>query len=312
MNNVYSALAHRLYNQNIPILVIHRQHDQFDKELRYHSHDFMELVVVTGGSAVHSIKRQNEEAYSYKISQGFAFIINIGDVHTYTFSEDEYLTVENIIFDPTILTHLKVNVETERDFTNFIYQLPLLPMEIRFSKTPLLNSQQFDKISKLFDILNHEQQHDDLAGSTSIQLLLLNLMLLYMNRAYTSIGAQMSMEQPKNGGMSVTNLVGYIQQHYCEDLTLGRLAEFSHYGERHLSREFKKITGNTITEYIRHLRISKACSLLQNTDLKINEIASRVGIPNSSLFGKTFRQITNMTPTEFRGMDRKEQQKPHQ
>ena len=71
-------------------------------------------------------------------------------------------------------------------------------------------------------------------------------------------------------------------------------------GERHLTRKFKDITGQTITEYIREQRIARACYLLRNTDMKINELAAQVGFNDCSYFIRLFRQSIQRTPKEYR------------
>lgn len=54
----------------------------------------------------------------------------------------------------------------------------------------------------------------------------------------------------------------------------------------YLYRFFKNVTGFTVIEYLHSIRIIKAQKLLQETDLKIIEIAEKICFTNISNFGK--------------------------
>ena len=56
----------------------------------------------------------------------------------------------------------------------------------------------------------------------------------------------------------------------------------------------------TPMNYLRAIRIKKACTLLSGTGKSVQEISESVGIPDSNYFVKQFRKETGMTPTEYR------------
>lgn len=55
-----------------------------------------------------------------------------------------------------------------------------------------------------------------------------------------------------------------------------------------------------MNEYIEYVRIEKAKELLENEDMKLNEIAKRVGYNNPNYFTTVFRKATGMYPSEYR------------
>ena len=55
--------------------------------------------------------------------------------------------------------------------------------------------------------------------------------------------------------------------------------------------------------YLTELRIQKACELLDNSDLRIAEIASRVGYDDKLYFSRIFRQHTGLPPTAYRTLN---------
>ena len=54
------------------------------------------------------------------------------------------------------------------------------------------------------------------------------------------------------------------------------------------------------SEYMRNVKINHACYLLQNTDSSISSIAAQCGYTTHSSFNRAFKQITGITPQEYR------------
>ena len=92
----------------------------------------------------------------------------------------------------------------------------------------------------------------------------------------------------------------YVAEHLESDVSLSTIADALHFNASYLSRVFKQITDKSLTEYITEIRIKKACSLLNNTDLKIYEIASMTGFESASYFNKFFKKHFTITPQEYR------------
>ena len=92
----------------------------------------------------------------------------------------------------------------------------------------------------------------------------------------------------------------YIQEHYCEKLTLELVASKMYISPELLSRNFKKRTGYSFVDYIIMLRINKAKKLLLSSYLHIKDIASQVGYDDHTYFCKVFKRETQMTPLEYR------------
>ncbi|PFU48658.1 AraC family transcriptional regulator [Bacillus cereus] len=92
----------------------------------------------------------------------------------------------------------------------------------------------------------------------------------------------------------------YIQNHYCDTLTLDILAEMCHGSPYHLQRTFKKIVGISPIEYIQQCRITKATEYLSHTNQSIVEISIAVGIENPEYFATLFKKKIGFTPTEYR------------
>ena len=95
-------------------------------------------------------------------------------------------------------------------------------------------------------------------------------------------------------------MVTYIELNLMERLSLSYLANMFHISHSYLSTLFKNETGKTITDYINQKRVDQACLYLRDTDLKVIDIASRVGINDLNYFTKIFKKYKKMTPSHYR------------
>lgn len=100
----------------------------------------------------------------------------------------------------------------------------------------------------------------------------------------------------------INNAIYYLKEHYKEQISLGRLAEYMELSESYVSRLFNKETGINISSYINSLRITEAKNLLKNTNMKIYEIASETGYSSTTVFHIAFKKSEGITPAEYRNI----------
>lgn len=99
---------------------------------------------------------------------------------------------------------------------------------------------------------------------------------------------------------SVRKAIEYIENHYMEELSIPAVARHVHLNPVYLSRVVKKETGETILEILTRIRMQRAYDLLSDPDLKMYEIAEKVGIPDAKYFGQLFKKYYGMTPSSLR------------
>ena len=98
----------------------------------------------------------------------------------------------------------------------------------------------------------------------------------------------------------IHNSVKFIQENYFrQDLYTPMLAELSGIGETYYRNIFLAVFNMPPAHYIQLYRVEKSKELLLNTSATIEEIAVAVGFANSSYFCKVFKNLTNMTPSDF-------------
>ncbi len=98
----------------------------------------------------------------------------------------------------------------------------------------------------------------------------------------------------------ISAIVDRIVGDVATPLTAGELAGELEMSESQFSRYFRRSTGNTFTEFVNRVRVSRACQLLMQTDRQVTDICFEVGFQNVANFNRRFRDIKGMTPSQFR------------
>ena len=92
----------------------------------------------------------------------------------------------------------------------------------------------------------------------------------------------------------------YIRKYYHQKICIPDIAEALGVSESHLSRIFKKETGESIQKYSMHMRIERAENLLKYSEASLTEIREYLCFSSQSHFGKGFKVYKNMTPKQYR------------
>lgn len=110
-------------------------------------------------------------------------------------------------------------------------------------------------------------------------------------------------EREKKEGISnytINRTVEYIRIHYKEGITLEETAEALGITPEYLSMLFKREMGMNFSVFLKEFRISHAKRLLKGTDMKIYEVAEACGYNNSNYFTKVFKEVTGISPADYR------------
>jgi two-component system response regulator YesN len=95
-------------------------------------------------------------------------------------------------------------------------------------------------------------------------------------------------------------MLDHMEQHYMNNITIDSLAKMHHFNPDYLSRLFKKETGDTFVNTLTRMRMQKAVSLLGDNQMKVYEVAEKVGIRDTRYFGQMFKKRYGVKPNEFR------------
>lgn len=131
----------------------------------------------------------------------------------------------------------------------------------------------------------------DDASSVSIQMLLFEIL------GQTSRFTEAERKQKPHW---VKKLKAILHDNFAEKLSVEALSAKLGIHPFHLSRDFRKHFNCTFSQYLRKIRVERACSLLLDKNLTLTEIALDCGFADQSHFLRCFKQINRTNPSSYR------------
>ncbi|MDO4491234.1 MAG: AraC family transcriptional regulator [Lachnospiraceae bacterium] len=261
---------------SLPIVtsVDKRHYDEKEYQFLMHGHpDICELTVITRGAGLY--RQGNETAL---VKRGDVLLYNCGELHV-----TETVADGGVDYFSIGITNLRKK-GLPADF-------------LRKADDPFLlhGGENFPVVEgyceQLYYLLSRKAK--DSFNDLAVQLLGASLIVfldqLEKDNSYL-----------KKTGLKATGIKAYIDKNYKMALTLSILAAELGYSETFISHEFKKRYGMAPMKYLASRRISQAQLLLHSTDLKVAEVARKVGYSNSNYFITLFAREVGMTPEKYR------------
>ncbi len=121
----------------------------------------------------------------------------------------------------------------------------------------------------------------------------------HLLRSYNTFGAVECEPKQPLGKLELVRLTAYIEDNLERSIGLEELAAVVKVSRFHFSRLFKRSTGTTAITYVEQRRISRAKTLITETDLPLSEIALLTGFADQSHFTRRFHRYAGCTPGVF-------------
>lgn len=98
----------------------------------------------------------------------------------------------------------------------------------------------------------------------------------------------------------VQTAIEYIENNYVDSgFSITKLAEAMSVSEGHISRLFKSETDQSINNYLTRYRIKKAMDYLKDVNVKVYEVAEKVGYSDIAYFSNTFKKLVGKNPSDY-------------
>ena len=92
----------------------------------------------------------------------------------------------------------------------------------------------------------------------------------------------------------------YIEDNIREDIDLEAIAKVTPYSAFHFGRLFGYVADVSLSEYIRRRKMTLAAIELQNTNIKVIDVAVKYGYDSADSFARAFSKLHNVTPSQAR------------
>ena len=269
-------------NMHTTTFEIFRYKDAYLKEVALHHHDFYEVYFFLSGNVQYNI-----ESRSYLLTPGDVLLISPMELHQPMFGS-EHREYERIVLwiDKRFLEGF--NIQGQDLTACFDTTVP--------GHTNLLRPEGVARqyLTFLLENLMAEVASED-PYSEMAALSLLAQVLVSLNR----LAKQSAGEENKSGpDATVYSVLGYINEHYSDNLTLDDLANKFFISKYHLSREFQRLVGTSVHRYMVQKRLVMAKQMLSEGKPS-SEVYQQCGFGDYSNFYRAFKSEYQISPKEY-------------
>ena len=103
-----------------------------------------------------------------------------------------------------------------------------------------------------------------------------------------------------NNNFYVTKAIGYIEKNTFTNLSVNDIARYLNISRSHLYALFKQELNTSPQQFLTNAKIANARELLSKTKIPIYSVALSCGYKNAFAFSRAFKQVTNISPREYR------------
>lgn len=236
--------------------------------------DLCRIILVSGGSCTF----QREDA-SVLVNPGCVLLLGPGEG---TLRQAGHLAPEltGCRFPAGVLPELKGVMQ--RDFS---------PLFGPGSQMLLYGPVQWSsRLRTLLNLMRSAAGEPDSPG-----MIYLSLLLHYIEQ---ECRAERQPTRPRNE--TVEQICAYLAANYQQKLSLTDVAARFYLSPYYLSRLFRRVTGQSIVDYINGRRIEAAQRLLETTELNISAVAEQTGFASAAHFRRVFRETMGVGPLQYR------------
>lgn len=257
-----------------------------------HSHDFYEINFVLKGTGRHYIENQFCD-----IQRGCVFVIPPNIQHGYI--QQEPLDVYHILLSCTFMQHYAFELKNLPGYSILFEIEPYLRGTYQGSLFLKLNESEMNelenKLNTLLAVCN-----EDYNGSGVMKNALSLIIIALLCKHISERNKNSRLYVKKNHQQAIVMCLEFIHTQYSKKISIDTLSKICHLSRSTLLRNFKMMCKCSPIHYLNNYRIKKAKELMLTTDWDLSNVAISCGFYDQSHFTKTFRQIENMTPSQFK------------
>ncbi|MBX2809809.1 MAG: AraC family transcriptional regulator [Cellvibrionaceae bacterium] len=273
---------------NLSSVVHYLEHGAKSKLIRWHCHNEYELHLITS-----TVGKVFVGDYVGRFAPGHLLLVGPNLPHNWISDEDSLTPQAAKIRDKVI----KFSQSTFDALYKILPELKEIAELLNAASYGVeFSGDQLERYSAMFDAVR------DAEGLQRLIVFFELLQVLSLDSHQRQLSSREFRENAVEHNIGLVNkAVLYITANYTRTLSLNEVAE--HVGMSSasaFSRFFHKSTGIKYSEFIKKLRVSKACERLEKSGDQITQICFDVGFSNVANFNRHFLVVTGMTPREYR------------
>jgi len=272
--------AHSI-TKDFPVDIHRSEHQHIGPIIECHWHENFEILYFEKGEALIYCN-----SHPIRVGPGELIIINSNDLH-YGESLSEQLVYYVVEFNLSFIDSNHI------DLCQTKYLTPLVQNRILFHNQIHHHDELLSEVHKLIKEYYRQELGYELAVKAYIYRILVLLLRYYSKQTISEI----EKSRQRKTLARLSPVLEYMDCHYTEQLTLKQLSVMANMSEHYFCRLFKSLTGKSPTEYINHLRLNKAVTLLRESELNITEVALAVGFNDSNYFSRLFKKYKHVSPS---------------
>lgn len=92
----------------------------------------------------------------------------------------------------------------------------------------------------------------------------------------------------------------FMREHLDERISLDQLADLAGLSPAHFATRYREQTGTSPIQHFLHLKVERACQMLDTTDLSFADISRRMGYDDAYYFSRLFKKVMGQSPRDYR------------
>lgn len=251
-----------------------------------HWHNDTEIIYIKKGRGI-----VNVDLTDMQVMAGDIVFILPGRLHSIKPYMNERMEYENIIFEMDFLFSRLPEKMYQEYFT------PLLQGKLDF---PTLISPEICR--KYADAAHFLDMADDCCKDRvpAYEIAVKGYLFCFFSSLFSDCHRIHSDEKVNENLEKIKAVLGYVEEHYQENISVEDMAALCCFSSSHFMRFFKQTMGKPFTAYLNDYRLALAAKLLTETKDTVLVISEATGFDNLSFFNRQFKKKYLQTPSEYR------------
>ncbi len=241
-----------------------------------HYHREFEIIYIHSGDGFAYIDNE-----SYRVSNGDILFVNSEQLHGIVSASEEDGMFTSIVFAPEFLG--------KADEITVQFITPILNRSLQI---PTLVRNNDELIAYMLQLSAQDNEKYFYLKAKSLIFKIWEILISQSVSVFSSANDTRLKD--------IKTVIDYIEKHYSQKIALDQLAKLANMSKVYFCRKFTEIVGISPIRYLMQIRIEHSCSLLENVNIGIGNIAMECGFSSFSYYSEVFKKIIGCTPQSYR------------